>query len=132
MYTDCSSRVKWAGLLSDPVNLRQDEHQGGVLSTLHYKRYKNPLLLQLEERHTDVKIGSINIPHMIVADDVARKYGSQQIKIWDVEKKTQRERYCIKVVSEYDQEIPQSQTADNPVAPRGRAAQPSRDTRKTN
>ena len=34
--------------------------------------------------------------------------------------------------SEYDQEIPQSQTADNPVAPRVRAAQPSRDTRKTN
>ena len=41
---------------------------------------------------------------------------------------------CIysKIVSEYDQEIPQSQTADNPLAPRGRAAQPSRDTRKTN
>ena len=36
-----------------------------------------------------------------------------------------------KIVSEYDQEIPQSQTADNPVAPRGRAAQPSQDTRKT-
>ena len=27
----------------------------------------------------------------------------------------------VKIVSEYDQEIPQSQTADNPVAPRGRA-----------
>ena len=41
---------------------------------------------------------------------------------------------CLKskIVSEYDQEIPQSQTADYPVAPRGRAAQPSRDTRKTN
>ena len=26
-----------------------------------------------------------------------------------------------KIVSEYDQEIPQSQTADNPVAPWGRA-----------
>ena len=37
-----------------------------------------------------------------------------------------------KIVSEYDQEISQSQTADNPVASRGRAAQPSRDTRKTN
>ena len=37
-----------------------------------------------------------------------------------------------KIVSEYDQEIPQSQTADNPVAPRGRAALPSRDTGKTN
>ena len=30
-----------------------------------------------------------------------------------------------KIVSECDQEISQSQTADNPVAPRGRAAQPS-------
>ena len=36
------------------------------------------------------------------------------------------------IVSEYDQEIPQSQTADNPMASRGRAAQPPRDTRKTN
>ena len=37
-----------------------------------------------------------------------------------------------KIVSEYDQEIPQSQTAVNPLAPRGRAAQPSQATRKTN
>ena len=41
-------------------------------------------------------------------------------------------RDYAKIVSEYDQEIPQSQTADYPVAPPGRAAQPSRDTRKTN
>ena len=34
--------------------------------------------------------------------------------------------------SEYDQEIHQSQTADNPMAPRGRATRQSRDTRKTN
>ena len=40
--------------------------------------------------------------------------------------------YLLKIVSEYDQEIPQSRTADNPVAPRGRAAQPSQDNRKTN
>ena len=37
-----------------------------------------------------------------------------------------------KKVSKYDQEIPQSQTADNPVPPQGRPAQLSRDTRKTN
>ena len=43
-----------------------------------------------------------------------------------------KSKYSLKIVSEYDQEIPQSQTADNPVAPRGRAAQPSQDTRKTN
>ena len=40
---------------------------------------------------------------------------------------------CVrKIVSEYDQETPQSQTADNPMAPRGRATQQSGDTRKTN
>ena len=33
--------------------------------------------------------------------------------------------FVPKIVSEYDQEIPQSQTADNPVAPRGRATQPN-------
>ena len=37
-----------------------------------------------------------------------------------------------KIVSEYDQEMQQSQTADNPMALRGRAARPSRDTMKTN
>ena len=41
-------------------------------------------------------------------------------------------RILLKIVSEYDQEIPQSQTADKPMAPRGRATQPSQDTRKTN
>ena len=39
---------------------------------------------------------------------------------------------CMIKVSEHDQEIPQSQTADKPMAPRGRATQQSRDTRKTN
>ena len=46
--------------------------------------------------------------------------------------KPQLDGALLKIVSEYDQEIPQSQTADYPVAPRGRADQPSRDTRKTN
>ena len=36
------------------------------------------------------------------------------------------------IVREYDQEIPLSQIADNPMATRGRATPPSQDTRKTN
>ena len=36
------------------------------------------------------------------------------------------------IVSEYDQEVPQLQTADKPMALRGRATQQPRDTRKTN
>ena len=46
-------------------------------------------------------------------------------------KKKTKKRFS-KIVGEYDQEIPQSQTTDNPNAPQGRAAQPSRDRRKTN
>ena len=51
---------------------------------------------------------------------------------WRVVSSPDDSRRPKKIVSEYDQEIPQSQTADNPVEPRGRAAQPSLDTRKTN
>ena len=34
----------------------------------------------------------------------------------------------VQIVTEYVQEIPQSQTADKPTAPQGRATQQSRDT----
>ena len=40
--------------------------------------------------------------------------------------------FICKIVSEYDQEIPQSQTADKPMTLQGRATQQSQDTRKTN
>ena len=98
MYSDCSSRLKWAGLLSDPINIKQGVRQGGVLSTTHYKRYNNPLLLQLEDHYTSVRIGSINIPHVTVADDLAvmaRRHSDMQVMIWDVENNTDMERYCV-------------------------------------
>ena len=73
------------------INIRQGVRQGGVLSTSHYKRYNNPLLLQLEERYSDVKIGSISIPHVTVADDLlvlAKKCCDMQVILWDVEDNT--------------------------------------------
>ena len=98
-----SSKIKWAGLLSDPINIKQGVRQGGVLSTSHYKRYNNSLLLQLEDKYSDVKIGSINLPQFTVADDLAvmsRNYGSQQVKVWDVhvDNNTCRERYYVNPV----------------------------------
>ena len=66
-----------------------------------------------QERHSVGPDLSPNFLQMLLANDKIRHWQS-------------------KIVSEYDQEIPQSQTADNPVAPRGRAAQPPQDTRKTN
>ena len=40
--------------------------------------------------------------------------------------------HYLKIVSGYDQEIPQSQTADKPMAPQGSATQPSTNNRETN
>ena len=47
------------------------------------------------------------------------------IQIFSVKDYIQENVGNSKIVSEYDQEIPQSQTANNPMAPRGRATQPS-------
>ena len=51
--------------------------------------------------------------------------------MWNLDNKTHAWLHPPKN-SEYDQKIPQSQTADKLMAPRGTATQPSRDTRKTN
>ncbi|MEW8546334.1 MAG: reverse transcriptase family protein, partial [Candidatus Thiodiazotropha sp.] len=98
LYSDCSSRIKWAGELSHPINIRQGVRQGGVLSTGHYKRYNNPLLLQLESRYSGARIGSISIPHVTVADDIAllaEERSDAQIMVWDADNSACRERYCI-------------------------------------
>ena len=77
MYSDLTSVVKWEGTLSCPFVIRQGVRQGGVLSTAHYKRYNNPLLIQLENKFTGAKIGHIRIPHVTVADDLTLMSHSQ-------------------------------------------------------
>ena len=45
------------------------------------------------KRDTDVKIDSINIPHVTVADDLAvlaREYCDMQVILWNVENNTDR------------------------------------------
>ena len=69
------------------------------------------------------------MPHCIPMSP--RGKGSSPGKIDRNQNQNHRTSIYEKIVSKYDQEIPQSQTADNPMAPRGRATQPSRDTRKT-
>ena len=85
---------------SNPIVIRQGVRQGGVLSS-HFKLSNNPFLLQLQNRYTDVKIGSIDLSHITFADDLAvfaRTYSTQQVKIWDMEDYSNREKYCINPV----------------------------------
>ena len=98
LYSDCSSRIKWAGELSHPINIRQEVRQGGVISTGHYKRYKNTFLLQLEDRFTGIKISATGITHVTVADDVAllaEDHPDTQVMVWDADNNVRWKRYCI-------------------------------------
>ena len=111
LYTDCSSRIKWAGGLSHPINIRQGVRQGGVLSTSHYKRYNNPLLLHLEQKYSGAKIGSINIPHVTVADDlcvISTEQSEAQAMVWDVEENAGRERFFVNPLKSHTLKYPVS------------------------
>ena len=68
-----------------------------------------------------------NVQQTTSADDFFRCIFLGALRV-----KVKQPALSSKIVSEYDQEIPQPQAADSPTAPQGRAAQPSRDTRKTN
>ena len=54
----------------------------------------------------------------------------QQVKVISVQINMKQVSYRKKIVSEKDQEIPQSQSADKPMVSQGRATQQSRDTRR--
>ena len=69
--------------------------------------------------------------NLFITSLIIKEYSISNIKLLGTDRSL-TQFFKAKIVSEYDQEILQSQTADYPVAPRGRAAQPSRDIRKTN
>ena len=70
LYHEMASSVKWEGFLSSPFVICEGVCQGGAFSSTHYKRYNNPLLLQLEDKYTGTLIESIQIPHVTVVDDL--------------------------------------------------------------
>ena len=61
--------------------------------------------------------------YLVIRVKKKAKIRNQHSQVSHVNRDTTRE--SDKKVSEYDQEIPQSQIADNPMALRGRATQPS-------
>jgi hypothetical protein len=71
MYTEMKSQVKWDGLLSREIPIRQGLNQGGVASPNFWKTYENPLFKLLEEMGIGYKIGSIYMGQIILADDKA-------------------------------------------------------------
>ena len=70
IYTGMTAKVKWDGFLSSPFTIKQGVRRGGILSASHCKRYNNPLIIDVEDRFTGKKIGTVRIPHTSVADEM--------------------------------------------------------------
>lgn len=63
---DHTSQMRWVPFF--PLIIKQGIRQGGILSVSHYKRCNNPLLLEIGDKFTGKKIGTVKIPHVTCAD----------------------------------------------------------------
>jgi hypothetical protein len=70
LHHDCSEKVRWKGQYSRSYNVTQGVRQGGVLSTILYKEYMDPLLEDLELASAGAHIGDIYCGTPTCADDV--------------------------------------------------------------
>ena len=57
MYNGLTAKVKWDVEVSQSFSALQGVRQGGILSTHLYKIYLNDLLLDLESRARESKLG---------------------------------------------------------------------------
>ena len=70
LHVNCNENVRWKGSLSKPYSVSQGVRQGGVLSTILYKKYLDPLLQEMELAGTGTFIGDIYLGIPTCADDV--------------------------------------------------------------
>ena len=73
--------VKWERFLYSPFGIKQGVRQGGILTASHYKRYNNPLMIDVEDSFTGKRIGTVKILHISVADDASPKI-KRKCNVW--------------------------------------------------
>ena len=93
-WNDCKSEM---GLVL-VFTIKQGVRQGRILSASHYKQYNNPLMIDVEDRFTGKKIGTVRIPHISVANDmcsVTEDRSEVQPMLSTAETYANREHYTI-------------------------------------
>jgi hypothetical protein len=73
LHEQATTRVKWGSIQSEleAFTVKQGVMQGGILSTVFYKRYNNTLLDQLHQEKHGVYLGDIHCPAPTCVDDIA-------------------------------------------------------------
>jgi hypothetical protein len=70
LYSGLTSKVKWAGELSESFDILQGVRQVGILSTHLYKIFVQDLLLELESQCLGFQLRDIYIGTPTCADDI--------------------------------------------------------------
>ena len=70
LHEDATSQIQWAGHLTDTFAVHQGVRQGGLISTVEYKRFIDPLLHLLQDANIGSTIGIIPCCAPTCADDV--------------------------------------------------------------
>ena len=69
MFHKSSSRVKWNGKISKPINNRYGVMQGGVLSPKLFNEFLQDLRKYLNPNY-GLKIGDLYLAYLLFADDI--------------------------------------------------------------
>ena len=69
MFHKSSSRVKWDGKISKPINNRYGVMQGGVLSPKLFNEFLQDLRKYLNPKY-GLKIGDLYLAYLLFADDI--------------------------------------------------------------
>ena len=70
LHEDATSQIQWAGHLTDTFAVHQGVRQGGLISTVEYKRFIDPLLHLLKDANIGSTIAIIPCCAPTCADDV--------------------------------------------------------------
>ena len=69
MFHKSSSRVKWNGKISKPINNRYGVMQGGVLSPKLFNEFLQDLRKKLNRKY-GIKIGVLYLAYLLFVDDI--------------------------------------------------------------
>ena len=115
MYTGITSQIKWKGELSNPISEGQGIRQGAQSSSHCFKSRANKILYKIEDHPASLRIGTIRLGGVMVADDLAvmsnTVEGLQQL-VFEAECDASRERYTYNIDKTRVQVIKEKKSAD--------------------
>jgi hypothetical protein len=98
MYDGITTKIKWKGKISRPIDERQGIRQGGNISADQFKCHINPLLDRITHHNIGYQVGTIPVSAITCADDIAilsKSPSEEQVLLNVCSNDANRERYIF-------------------------------------